>query len=374
MTVAGQACRHTDVGSLASYTADTVALELHYNAANLVAKAIGLEAQVTYRYDGEGNLVERQVGPSTVQFLVNPLDPIWRPLQARPSNGPTTSYVWKGDMPLMAITGKRVVFFLHDHLGSVRYSTDDRGQITGRLAYSPFGVPHQSPEQHVLQPAFAGLFFDPDTRLYITPGRSYSPHLGRFVQVDPQHRIPYGSPADLSPYTYSGNDPVNYVDRTGAARECVNPTCLSWQEAIKGWELERQRQLSEATVAQVQIEAGQRVRDAALVSRWQLLRSRPDRRAQNNACHRALSCAHCGGTTRGDRSDGASLRATVNTRRAASRRRTIWGRRAKDTRGYAAIARGRRLPQWCRRCPERLGNAHRSGYRRSLRTPGIVGR
>jgi len=164
----------------------------------------------------------------------------------------------------MAITGKRVVFFLHDHLGSVRYRTDDRGQITSRLAYTPFGVPQQPPEPHALQPAFAGLFFDPDTRLYITPGRRYSPHLGRFVQVDPQHRIPYGSPADLSPYTYSGNDPVNYVDRTGAVRECVNPTCLSWQDAIQGWELERQRQISEATANQVQMEALQKARDAAL--------------------------------------------------------------------------------------------------------------
>ena len=264
MTVADQACRHTDVGSLASYTADTVALELHYNAANLVARAIGPQAQVTYRYDGKGHLVERQVGQSTVQFLVNPLDPIWRPLQARPSSGPTTSYVWEGDTPLMALTGKRVVFFLYDHLGSVRYRTDDRGQITERWAYPPFGVPHQPPEPHALQPAFAGLFFDSATRLYITPGRSYSPHLGRFVQVDPQHRIPYGSPADLSPYTYSGNDPVNYVDRTGAVRECVQPTCLSWQETIKQWELERQRQLSEATAHQLQMEALQKARDAAL--------------------------------------------------------------------------------------------------------------
>ena len=54
----------------------------------------------------------------------------------------------------MAITGKRVVFLLHDYLGSVRYSTDDRGQITGRLAYSPFGVQQQSSEPQALQPAF----------------------------------------------------------------------------------------------------------------------------------------------------------------------------------------------------------------------------
>src|SRR5215475_2242145 len=50
MTVADQACRHTDVGSLASYTADTVALELHYNAANLVARALRPRAAQASRH------------------------------------------------------------------------------------------------------------------------------------------------------------------------------------------------------------------------------------------------------------------------------------------------------------------------------------
>ena len=108
-----------------------------------------------------------------------------------------------------------ITFFLHDHQGSVRCIADSSGRIIKRLDYTPFGIPQQPLTSDELQPGFAGLFYDPAVGLYITRARTYDPQTGRFLQIDPQHRIPLGSPKDLSPYTYCGGDPVNYIDQTG---------------------------------------------------------------------------------------------------------------------------------------------------------------
>ena len=93
-------------------------------------------------------------------------------------------------------------FLLTDHLASVRVSLDDTESST-HYDYTPFGAAGEGAR-------YAGHPYDARQGIYQTPVRSYDPSAGRFLSLDPQRQ---GS----SPYVYAGNNPVGYLDPTGAA-------------------------------------------------------------------------------------------------------------------------------------------------------------
>jgi RHS repeat-associated protein len=58
---------------------------------------------------------------------------------------------------------------------------------------------------------FAGSFYDPDLNLHHQGAREYDPTVGRWLQPDP-----LGLEGGLNLYAYCANDPVNYIDYSGA--------------------------------------------------------------------------------------------------------------------------------------------------------------
>lgn len=212
----GQDSSHDAAGNLTAYIGKNGKRTLEYNGENLLKSASSGDFKVDYHYDGEGYLITRTVGATKTSFVPDPLADVWQLLMATNENGERTLYVWEGNTPLAALTGGSAQFFLHDHLGSVRCIADDKGNVVRRFDYSPFGIHHQEFADSSLQPGFAGLFFDPKVLLYLTRARAYDPTIGRFLQRDPQHRVPLGLQEDLSAYAYCGNDPINSVDYTGA--------------------------------------------------------------------------------------------------------------------------------------------------------------
>ena len=172
--------------------------------------------EVSYDYDGDGNLVARTVRGERTTFVPDPLADGWHPLIAKASNGAQRLYLWAGEQPLGVIENGQATFFLTDHLDSVRGRVDGSGAASDRLDYSPFGVFDAPVSGADLAPGFAGLFWDPVAGIYLTKARAYSPQLGRFLQPEPEHRIPVGSQKDMSIYAYCGGDPVNFADRVGA--------------------------------------------------------------------------------------------------------------------------------------------------------------
>jgi RHS repeat-associated protein len=223
----GTSCAHDAAGNLTGWTADRRA-RCSFTAAGALAEVDGPERVVRYVHDGDGQLVRRELGSTETTFTPDPIASIWRPLAAVEGDR-QTFFVWDEKAPLAAVTGKEVELYLSDHLGSVRLAVSARGKVVRRLDYDPFGSPHEQPAGSGLQPGFAGLFFDPDAGLYLTRARAYRPDLGRFLQPDPEHRIPFGSQKDLSSYAYCGADPVNFVDRDGANPEAntgaLPPNC-----------------------------------------------------------------------------------------------------------------------------------------------------
>ena len=211
-----QACTYDAAGNLMSFSGSKGLCDFEYNAMGSVKTVKLNDVSVKYQYDGDGYLIARNIGKKKTLYVPNPMTDNWNPLLAIDNDGKKTFYIWDAQSPLMAIKGNDVKFFLNDHLGSARCVVDKKGKILSKYDFSPFGVSEDNFTGTDLTPGYAGLFFDGSVSMYLTRARVYDPQAGRFLQTDPQHRIPFGSQKDLSPYVYCGGDPVNYVDRNGA--------------------------------------------------------------------------------------------------------------------------------------------------------------
>ena len=183
---------------------------------------------VTYAYDALERLTERTVAGRATRYLPDPLSDTWQPLWRRDAAGNETVTVWDNGVPLLEIRGQRVTYRLEDRQGSVRVELDAAGQVAAWRDYSPYGKPATLRDGDDLQLGFAGLPYDPVAGVYLTLARAYDPVTARFLQPDPQLRIPGASPQTHSLYAYCAGNPVNWVDRDGAE---AKPCQVSYAEA-----------------------------------------------------------------------------------------------------------------------------------------------
>jgi RHS repeat-associated protein len=211
-TYDGQAVTYDAAGNLTQYLADEDQRVFEYDASGLLDQ-VSVDGQVMdYEYDGDGNLVQRIFDGSTTDFVADPFSDIWRPLQITDDGG-TTSLIWEGETPLGTSAAGEEVFYLQDYLGSVRFAVDENGNVIDELDYDVFGALESSFSRNELQAGFTGLLFDLEAEVYVTKYRTYEPNLGQFFQYDPKPRIPFEFQKDYSTYGYTGQDPVNFIDR-----------------------------------------------------------------------------------------------------------------------------------------------------------------
>lgn len=219
-SIDGSACTHDAAGNLSLLPSGGQNNRLAFNPEGQIESVAG--GRTTYRYDGDGRLVRREAGDAVTTFIPDPFSPVWQPLVMERGQGKRTVVIWEGTTPSIIIRDGKPEYLLHDHLGSVRLVADARGNITQRLDYSPFGIPARETGGDDLQPGFSGLFFDRQASIFLTRSRAYDPYTGRFLQMDPQHRVPTGSQKDFSCYAYCGGDPVNFLDVTGNVPMRIN--------------------------------------------------------------------------------------------------------------------------------------------------------
>jgi RHS repeat-associated protein len=214
LTHNGKESKHDAVGNLTDYVSSRGPAHFGFTIESLLATARRGATELTYHYDGDGNMVTRLQGGKKTEFLADAGGDVWRPLFVS-SGGRSTLYVWEGNTPLAAISRDRTRFFLHDHLGSVTLVADPKGELQGPFEYGPFGEPRRTDETDELRPAYKGLFYDAQARLYLTHDRNYDPELGRYLQRNPGQTLPTGSQTSLSPYAYAGNNPINASTESG---------------------------------------------------------------------------------------------------------------------------------------------------------------
>ena len=115
-------------------------------------------------------------------------------------------------------------YFLKDHLGSIRTTVDQSGNVDGFDDYYPFGLgmPNRSDNSANDTDKYKFTGHERDTEASLTldymMARNYDPALGRFLQIDPL-AVKY---PNLSPYTYVANNPLAFIDPTGMVIEAAS--------------------------------------------------------------------------------------------------------------------------------------------------------
>jgi len=120
------------------------------------------------------------------------------------------------------------VYYYHtDHLGSTSYMTDNAGELSQHLEYLPFGEVFVEEDNNPYQTPylFNAKELDEETGLYYYGARYYDPKLSNWLSVDPlADQYP-----SWSPYNYTINNPIIYVDPNGETwYENINTKEIVW--------------------------------------------------------------------------------------------------------------------------------------------------
>jgi RHS repeat-associated protein len=78
-------------------------------------------------------------------------------------------------------------------------------------SYDPYGNPMQTTAP-VTDFGYAGMFYDADSGLYLTPYRAYDPVAGRWLSRDP---VGEGGDPGANLYAYVGGNPIEFADPLG---------------------------------------------------------------------------------------------------------------------------------------------------------------
>jgi RHS repeat-associated protein len=107
-------------------------------------------------------------------------------------------------------TTPEIQYNLEDHLGSSNVRIDENGTVIDRDEFYPFG----ETSLHTFNKKryrYVGKERDEYSGMYYYGARYYAAWTCRFVSVDPLA----GKYAQLTPYNYAGNKPINYIDVDG---------------------------------------------------------------------------------------------------------------------------------------------------------------
>ncbi len=175
-----------------------------------------------YAYDGEGNRVRKELAGGAETHYV------------RGAGGEVLAVYENGSLQFHNILagadiigtwdGSQRRYFLKDHLGSIRTTVDQSGNVDGYDDYYPFGLTMPGRSSNSANPndnyKYIGEEQDDEAglNLYNLNARNYDPVIARFMQVDPLFDHP--AQIGLSPYNYSWNNPINLSDPTGECPSC----------------------------------------------------------------------------------------------------------------------------------------------------------
>ncbi|RST26319.1 RHS repeat domain-containing protein [Chryseobacterium lacus] len=116
------------------------------------------------------------------------------------------------------------LYYLHtDHLGTATYVTNSNGDTSQFFLNLPFGemMAEQQVQGEYENPyKFNAKELDEESGLYYYGARYYNPRLSVWYGVDP---LAEDYPS-WSPYVYTFNNPIRYIDPTGMAPEHIDVT------------------------------------------------------------------------------------------------------------------------------------------------------
>jgi RHS repeat-associated protein len=209
-------CENGTVTVNASTCTGNTVTDLTHDGFNRLAQVTktGISSE-TYKYDDQGNRIQKSVGGAITNFLYNGPDVIgqytssWGTASAVLTHGP------KMDDPIIRTTSTTTQYFHQDGLGSVVSVTNQSGITDGTARFDAWGNKIASTGT-IPQYGYTGREPD-DTGLVYFRARFYDPTIGRFTQRDP-----IGMPGGINLYAYVKGNPANFTDPMGLVPK--NPT------------------------------------------------------------------------------------------------------------------------------------------------------
>ncbi|MCY3771229.1 MAG: DUF6443 domain-containing protein [Gemmatimonadetes bacterium] len=162
-----------------------------------------------YLMDPDRRRVKKTVGTAVTYYLRGPGGSVLAEY-----SGQTLSarYVYAGSRRIARISGSGASYYLADHLGSTRSLVDGESAVTAAYDYWPYGKVLASSGTGFTHFRFTGHERDAESGLDYMLARSYAYDVGRFLRPDPMQEHYPG----ISPYAYVSNNPLRFVDPTGA--------------------------------------------------------------------------------------------------------------------------------------------------------------
>jgi RHS repeat-associated protein len=103
------------------------------------------------------------------------------------------------------------LYYAQDQIGSVRdVVTVQNGVRVASYDYEPYGSPSQTAGRIGADFRYAGLFYEPNSGLYLSATRAYDSNQGRWLSRDP-----IKEEGGLNLYSYTGASPIRFIDITG---------------------------------------------------------------------------------------------------------------------------------------------------------------
>ncbi|WP_155767331.1 RHS repeat-associated core domain-containing protein [Acinetobacter gyllenbergii] len=130
-------------------------------------------------------------------------------------NGVPVEYVWLGDKPIAVIYGSgtatKIYYIVSDAQNTPRRLVDSANHaVVWAWDSTAFGLGNPT-GSITFNLRFPGQYYDVGTNQFYNHNRYYNPELGRYMEPDP-----IGLEGGSNPYAYALNNPIMYVDSTGA--------------------------------------------------------------------------------------------------------------------------------------------------------------
>ncbi|UJH70184.1 RHS repeat-associated core domain-containing protein [Ornithinimicrobium sp. INDO-MA30-4] len=208
---------YDEVGNMTGDTAGSVISYNDRNQATSLEHRYGQSAQ-TATYDCSSQFERTQIGGTTTTNSVLGV------MSSTDATG-TRNYVRAPDGRVLGEERANGDwrYYLTDHLGSVIGGTDQTGQRTESYGYGAYGEYQYGTGggTDLIHWRYTGAWLDGDSvtgnGFYKIGLRYYDDQTGRWGQTDPLERVSNPTqPAEAQPYNYSGCNPTNQTDPTGA--------------------------------------------------------------------------------------------------------------------------------------------------------------
>ena len=214
----GQSVTHDDDGNMTfgPLPIESSFVSYNFDARNRLTGVGG----VTYTYDSENNRIAKTTADpagggtgGTTTYVFDPHgDALPRVLVRERPDESVTYYVYGIGLLYEVDEADNATYYHFDQSGSTIALTDDSGEVTDRIEYTPYGtISHRSgtTDTPFLYAGQFGIQADENGLLHMR-ARYYSPELKRFINADPA-----GFDGGMNWYAYANNSPLMYVDPDG---------------------------------------------------------------------------------------------------------------------------------------------------------------